>query len=512
MFPIDCLKRGAWLAPDSIAVETGAGDRALTYRELAAAVDALAAAIQACAPGLQRRIAVCGHNTVEHLIAILAIYAAGNTWIALNPRSSRSDLDRLILAAQPSLIIVDDDCLDRFDTTLAPIVRGAGAGQGADTVAGWIRAHAGMRPQVEGLRLEDVQAIKFTGGSTGAPKGVMQSYRAGAAAIANLQFAYGYDRQEVNLLAAPVSHAAGVYVLPILAVGGRHILLEKPAAPAILEAFEHRGVTRCFLPPTVIYNLLAERGVASRRYPDLRGISYGAAPMPPERIRDTQAVFGPRLDAAYGQVEAPQTIALATPGDLADEAGLASVGRPGRLNRVAILDPDGRPLPAGEVGEICVRGDLVMNGYLDQPELTAETLRGGWLHTGDLGALDASGRLFVRGRLKEMLITGGFNVYPVDVEAALARHPAVAECVVFGAPDAKWGERVEAAVVLKAAQAVTPEDLIAFAKGLLGSVQAPKAVHLTPSLPRNAVGKLVRREVAAAFAAADGAPGPLSAG
>ncbi|MGA0608356.1 class I adenylate-forming enzyme family protein [Phenylobacterium sp. VNQ135] len=504
MFPIDCMYRGALVAPDAIAVETEAGDRALTHRELAGAVDALAAYIQDRIPAAQSRIAVCGHNTVEHLIAILAIYASGNTWVALNPRNARPELDRLVLASRAGLIIADEDCLDRFDTSLAPVLVGASEGRAQGNLAAVIHANLGRRPSARPITLQDVQAIKFTGGSTGIPKGVMQSYRAGATAIANLQFAYGYDRSEVNLVAAPVSHAAGVYVLPILAVGGRHILLRTPAAGAILDAFERRGVTRCFLPPTVIYNLLEDSSAAARSYPSLRAISYGAAPMPMPRIRHAQAVFGPRIDAAYGQVEAPQTIALATADELARDDLAGSVGRPGRMNRVSIRTADGLPAGPGEIGEICVAGDLLMNGYLDAPDLTEQVLRDGWLSTGDLGFLDQGGRLFIRGRSKEMLISGGFNVYPVDVENALASHPAVAECVVFGVSDEKWGERVEAAVVLKPNLSASSEELIAAAKARVGSVQAPKFVHLVPSLPRNAVGKLVRREIAAALT---GAPG-----
>jgi fatty-acyl-CoA synthase len=180
--------------------------------------------------------------------------------------------------------------------------------------------------------------------------------------------------------------------------------------------------------------------------------------------------------------------------DYADGTRLASCGRPGLLARVEVMDRDGRLLPPGEEGEIVVRGDLLMLGYLDMPEATAETLRQGWLHTGDVGVFDEQGYLTIKDRLRDVIITGGFNVYPNDVEAVLVRHPAVQEAVVFGVPDEKWGEAVHAAVKPRPGAVVDPDAVIAHAKAELGSVKAPKQVHVVPDLPRNPVGKVVRRE------------------
>lgn len=497
MLPIDCLSRGARLAPDAIALQTFDGAERLTHRGLAEMVFALAADLQDRLPGDGHRIAVCGHNTVEHLVSILAIYASGNTWIALNPRNPKPEIDRLIASAQPALVICDADCLHLVDARQCKILVGRSPSPDRHSVRGIAQVRKGDRPSRPLILPSDAQCIKYTGGSTGAPKGVVQSYRAGMTAITNLQMTYAYARDEVNLIAAPITHAAGVYVLPILAVGGRHVLMEKPSAPAILEAMTQEGVTRTFLPPTLIQALLLESDFRSRNFDALKAISYGAAPMSPERIREVQSALGPKIDVAYGQVEAPQTIAAGTGEDLM--IAPASVGRPCRMNRVAILDHDDCELRPGEVGEICVAGDLLMSGYLDNPELTAKTIRNGWLHTGDLGYLDEQGYLFIRGRSKEMLISGGFNVYPADVEHALGKHAAVSECVVFGVADEKWGERVEAAVTLKPGARANDAELIAFVKERIGSVQAPKFIHLVDDLPRNAVGKLSRRDVAARF-------------
>jgi acyl-CoA synthetase (AMP-forming)/AMP-acid ligase II len=234
-----------------------------------------------------------------------------------------------------------------------------------------------------------------------------------------------------------------------------------------------------------------------RRFERLRLLIYGAAIMPPEKIRQARALFGPVIATNYGLTEAPQIITALTPEEATDESTIASVGRASFMTRVGIVDAAGALLPTGEQGEIVISGDLLMSGYLDNPQQTAEALVDGWLHTGDVGYLDERGFLFLKDRLKDVIISGGFNVYPSDVEAALAAHPAIHECVVFGRPDEKWGEAVQVAIELRQGADASAEDIIAFAKQQVGSVQAPKQVHFMDSLPRSAVGKVQRREVRA---------------
>ena len=226
--------------------------------------------------------------------------------------------------------------------------------------------------------------------------------------------------------------------------------------------------------------------------------------MPVARIREAQRAFGPVIGSNYGQTEAPQVITWHSPADMMRDDLVASVGHASFLTRVAILDGDGKVLPAGEDGEVAVSGDLLMTGYLDMPEATAETLRDGWLRTGDIGALDAHGYLFLKDRVRDVIITGGFNVYPSDVEAALVRHPAVQQCVVFGVPDDKWGEAVTATVVLRPGARAAEAEIIAFAKQAVGSVKAPKRVHFSDTLPISGVGKVMRRIAREAVMAAEG--------
>jgi acyl-CoA synthetase (AMP-forming)/AMP-acid ligase II len=243
--------------------------------------------------------------------------------------------------------------------------------------------------------------------------------------------------------------------------------------------------------------MMPEMDHEPRRFEGLRLLIYGAAIMPPEKIRQARALFGPVIATNYGLTEAPQIITALTPEEAGDESTIASVGRPGFMTRVGIVDPAGALLAAGEQGEIVVSGDLLMSGYLDNPEQTAEAMIDGRLHTGDVGYLDERGFLFLKDRLKDVIISGGFNVYPSDVEAALVAHPAIHECVVFGRPDDKWGEAVQVAIELREGADASAEDIIAFAKQRVGSVQAPKQVHFVDNLPRSAVGKVQRREVRA---------------
>jgi acyl-CoA synthetase (AMP-forming)/AMP-acid ligase II len=217
--------------------------------------------------------------------------------------------------------------------------------------------------------------------------------------------------------------------------------------------------------------------------------------MTPERIRACQSFFGPVVETAYGQVEAPQIISGMRAHELLDEANLLSVGRPSSVVDVCIMAPDGVLLEDGQVGEIVVRGPLLMSGYLDKPEETSRTIVDGWLHTGDVGLLDSRGYLFIRGRLRETINSGGFKIFPGDVEASLARHPAVAECAVFAVDDVKWGEAVSAAVVLHPDMPANADELIAFVKSDLGSVKAPKRIWFVAMLDRNPAGKVSRAAV-----------------
>jgi acyl-CoA synthetase (AMP-forming)/AMP-acid ligase II len=303
-----------------------------------------------------------------------------------------------------------------------------------------------------------------------------------------------------------MTHTTGLLSMPATARGGAVVVLSKPDPALMLGAIAKHRVTELFLPPTVIYRLLDIPDLGSKvDFSSLKYLMYGAAPMSVEKLKLAIQVIGPVLMGGYGQTEAPGSIAYLTPdehlvaGAVAPDERLSSVGRPNPMVHVEIMDDQNRILPQGETGEICVKGDLVMKGYYKAPEKTAETIVNGWLHTGDMGHIDAEGCLHITDRKKDMIISGGFNVYPVQVEQVLWSHPAVQDCAVIGVPDPKWGEAVKAVVELNQGMSVSAEELIALCKDKLGSVMTPKTVDFVAQLPRSPAGKVLKKDLRAAY-------------
>lgn len=496
MLPIDLFWRAADRWPDNIAIDAPEGR--VSYRDLAARVAALATHFIALDPTPQSRVGICAGNSAEHIVALLAVLASGKIWVPLNPKSTQPELRRIVDATTPSIVVLDTACdalLEGADGARLYTDSVEGADRRGDTLASAIARHAdAARPMLD-LHRDATQAIKFTGGTTGAPKGVMQPYRAWMTNIVNQIHVWGFTETDRYVMAAPITHGTSTYVMPILAQGGCHVIMAGSGADAVRATFRDRAGTVCFMPPTLIYMLMALPGTSRADYPALRRLIYGGAPMPPEKIRQARDFFGPVVATTYGQTEAPQLLTVIGPDDFDDAHRLASVGRTTWFSDVAIMAPDGRLLPRGEVGEVVARGDLVMTGYWNRPDLTAATIVDGWLHTGDRGLIDAQGFLYLKDRLRDVVITGGFNVYPIDVENALGQHPAVHECAVFGVPDDKWGEAVHAAVQLREGCQAQAAELIAFVREKLGPVQTPKQIHFHTSLPRSTVGKVLKNTV-----------------
>jgi long-chain acyl-CoA synthetase len=296
-----------------------------------------------------------------------------------------------------------------------------------------------------------------------------------------------------------MSHGSGLYILPTVAAGSTQWV---PASRGFDEAeidalLESRNGVKFFAAPTMVMRLAAQlRGTAR----GLKTIVYGGGPMYVADCLRALEVFGPRLTQIYGQGESPMTITVLPPAEHlgADPARLARLGSVGRAQtgvELAVLDADDRPVPPGATGEVCVRGDTVMAGYLGRPEASAQALARGWLHTGDLGRLDEAGYLTLVDRSKDLIISGGSNIYPREVEEALLRHPAVAEVAVIGVPDADWGESVLAVVVARAGQSLTREQLDDFLLGELARFKRPRHYEFTSELPKNATGKVLKREL-----------------
>lgn len=487
-----------------MAIAGGSGETtfAISYVELRARVEALAVALQVLDPTPGSRVGICARNSAPHLTALLAIYASGKVWVPLSPRNGRAELDAMIAATRPSILVADASGLERITPTDAALVRASTNDGEPDTIDALVAQYAGQVPERIERGDEDEQIIKFSGGSTGRPKPVVQSVRCLNAQADGLRDFFAFAADDVNLIAAPLTHGASCFVLPLLEVGGCHVLVAEPKAQEIFDTIARFGVTTMYAPPTLLYALMGahdELEVARPSFASLRHVIYSAAPMTPERIRDCQRFFGPVIETAYGQVEAPQIISAMRADELLLEENLTSVGRPSSVVTVATMNAEGTVLPPGEVGEIVVRGPLLMSGYIDRDEENARAIVDGWLRTGDIGVIDARGYLYIRGRLREMINSGGFKLFPAEVETALGRHPDVAECAVFGVPDAKWGEAVNAAVVVQSGAAVEADALIAFVKAELGSVKAPKRIWFVDHLERNAAGKVSRGGVRASL-------------
>lgn len=461
------------------------------------------------AAGLEKeaKAAVWADNDVTAWTCTLGLWRAGLVWIPVNGRNAPAEnqyvleaFDCEALFFQQAFAPVIESMRDKLPQIKLWVCIDAEL-PWAQSLSHWVENQPSTEPDVD-YDMDDIIAISATGGTTGRPKGVMSTHRGLQTYFAQFMMAFTYGTQPpVNLAAAPMTHTAGMLSMPCTSRGGTVVILTRPDPAAMLGAIAKHRVTEFFLPPTVIYRLLDIPGIDKQDFSSLKYFLYGAAPMSIDKLKRAIEVFGPVMAGGYGQTEAPASISYLTPaehfagGQLASDERLSSVGRPNPLIRTEIMNDRNEPLPQGETGEICVRGDLVMKGYHKAPDKTAETVIDGWLHTGDIGHLDAEGYLHITDRKKDMIISGGFNIYPSEVEQVLWAHPAVRDCAVIGVPDDKWGEAVKAVVELNAGHEVKADELIALCKDKLGSVKAPKSVDFVAALPRSLVGKVLKKDL-----------------
>lgn len=349
----------------------------------------------------------------------------------------------------------------------------------------------------------EIFRLAYSGGTTGKPKAIASTHAAIAAMFAIMLAEWEYPAEVRQLLCAPLSHSGTVAFLPSLLRGGSIHVLEGFDPPEVFKAIEKYRITCILLVPTMIYALLDHPRIDEFDLSSVETIFYGASAISVARLREGIARFGKVFFQFYGQAEAPMTISVLRreDHDLDNPLRLASCGRPVPWLDVALLDLEGREVAEGEPGEICVRGPIVMDGYVGRHDLNEAAFRHGWLHTGDVAVRDAAGFIRIVDRLKDIIITGGFNVYPREVEDALEDHPAVAIASVFGIPDDRWGEAVTAAVVLRKEASAEAGELMAHVRRLKGAHQAPKQVHFLDTLPLTPVGKPDKKALRARYAA-----------
>jgi acyl-CoA synthetase (AMP-forming)/AMP-acid ligase II len=349
---------------------------------------------------------------------------------------------------------------------------------------------------IQDVKPDDGAWLFYTSGTTGVPKGAVLTHR-------NLLFAshcYFADIDKLGPLdstlhAAPLSHGSGLYGVPHFAAGALSVILESGGfdAEEIFGLLDTWPGTSFFAAPTMIVRLLASPAARSPKH--LKTITYGGAPMYVADAVRAIDLFGPRLYQLYGQGESPMTITGLPQWEHEKRSHLDTCGVPRSGVLVRVVDDEDRDLPAGETGEILTRSDCVMAGYWQNAEATAKTLRGGWLHTGDLGSLDEAGYLTIRDRSKDMIISGGSNIYPREIEEVLLRHPAVAECSVVGRPHAEWGEEVVAFVVLKPSETLSPSVLDDLCKDNIARFKRPREYRFVDALPKNNYGKVLKTEL-----------------
>jgi len=483
---------------------------ALSYRALGERISRVVQAFAALGLARGDTVVQLAGNRPETFVVVAAIYVAGLRSVTLHAMGSEDDHAFVIADSEARAVIVDPQYRDRG---LALRVRCAGVPHwlAHGSIAGlddlWARAGGfAPRPLSPMGEAEDVVRLAYTGGTTGRSKGVMLSNRAIATNAVLALAGMDWPDEVRYLCPAPISHGAGSLVVPTLMRGGTVFLQRGFEAGRFIEAIERHRCTLTWLVPTMIYALLDHPRVREVDWSCLESLVYSAAPMAPARIREALGVFGPCLIQCFGQTESPNTILTLSRADhgAADDARLASAGKPFPLLRVALLDDECEEVPDGEVGEICVRGPLLMSGYWKQPGLTDEAFRGGWLHTGDLAWRDAQGFVYIVDRKKDMIISGGFNVYPKEIEDVLSRHPAVSAAAVIGVPDDKWGEAVKAVVRLKPGARAQAGELIELVRAAKGPVNAPKSVDFTDALPLTALGKVDKKALRARYWPQDG--------
>jgi fatty-acyl-CoA synthase len=490
--------------PDRVAFRQDG--RAITYRQTA---DSLARWITVLTqrgflPG--QGLGILAPNRPEVWLGQTASVLAGGRFTALHPMGSLDDHVYACNEAELRFLLVDPHYAERAAqllkaaTAVEAVFTFGAAGVGDDLLALADRAKPG--PLLPGPnRPDDVAWLLYTGGTTGVPKAAMLPERAIAQLVFSVLAGWDLPREICYLAASPISHAAGMLVTPTLVRGGTVILHRAFDPAAWLATVAAERVTVALLVPTMIYAVLDHPDLARTDLSSLETIMYGASPMSPARMAEALERIGPVFCQLYGQTECAglATSLWRTEHDPKDLHRLTSCGKPIVGVRVAILDDDGQPVPDGTAGEICVQGPSIMLGYWHQPELTAAALKDGWLRTGDIAVRDEDGFFYIVDRKKDMIVSGGFNVFPREIEDVLTGHPAVSNVAVIGVPDAKWGEAVTALVVARPGATVAAEELIRLVRDKKGPVYAPKSVEFVDALPLTPVGKADKKVLRARY-------------
>ncbi|GGN51040.1 acyl-CoA synthetase [Novosphingobium indicum] len=465
-------------------------------------------ALQAVGVEAGDRVSLIAPNIPECLHITHALQLLAALYVPIHPLSALSDQLNVIGDAGVKVMLFD---AERFEGRAAEIRRevpgirllAIGRSELAQDIHELAASFAPQKlvpPQVDG---HDVTRLGYSGGTTGKPKAIPSCQRSGFLTGLYMQAVWEWPEQPNILSCAPLTHAGGAMFMPALLRGGTFLILPRFDPVQVMEMIEAHRINCMMLVPTMIYALLDHPRFDQFDLSSLETIFYGASAISPARLKEAIERIGPVFAQFYGQAEAPMVISYMRKADHDpnDLNRLASCGLPSPWIRLELHDSDGNPVPDGEPGEIVVQGPLVMDGYRD-PELTAEAFKGGWLHTGDVAVRDPDGFLRIVDRTKDMIISGGFNIYPRDIENVIAEHPAVAEVAVIGVPHEKWGEAVHAVIVLKPGTSASEEELCGPVAARKGNYQAPKSVAFVEAIPQTPVGKPDKKALRAQYAQA----------
>jgi fatty-acyl-CoA synthase len=493
------------------------GNTTLTGGQLAERISQYIQAFEALGAGSDAAVGLLSLNRPEVLMIIGAGQTQGYRRTALHPLGSLDDHAYVLNDAEITSLIIDPNpmfveralgLLGKVPgltqvLTIGPVPE-ALAGVAVDLNAEAAK-YSPMPLVAADLPPDHIGGMAYTGGTTGKPKGVIGTVQS-ITTMTTIQLAeWEWPEHPKFLMCTPLSHAGAAFFVPTIVKGGEMVVLSKFDPAEVLRVIEELKITATMLVPSMIYALMDHPDSHTRDLSSLETVYYGASAMNPVRLAEAIRRFGPIFAQYYGQSEAPMVITYLAKGDH-DEKRLTSCGRPTLFARTALLGEDGKPVPQGEVGEICVSGPLLSGGYWNLPDETSRTFHDGWMHTGDLAREDEDGFWYIVDRTKDMIVTGGFNVFPREVEDVVAEHPSVAQVCVIGTPDEKWGEAVTAVVVLRP-NAPSDEESVskmtaeiqAAVKERKGSVQSPKQVIVVESVPVTALGKPDKKSVRAQF-------------
>lgn len=492
--------------PDKVAIIDG--EKRFTYKEFAARVALLAGALEQAGVKKGDRVALLLLNESRYLELLYGITLLGAVAVPLNVRLSPTELDFILKDSGAKLLFLHKEFLP-----LVPKLRSEVENieqyvlcedDGEDGVIGYeeLLAVADAVELVGRAVEDDIAGIFYTGGTTGMPKGVMLTHRNLLSNAYNVGLALSYTADDVYLHAAPMFHLAdGASTFAITVVGGTHAHVRMFEPNQVLKTIQEARVTCCLLVPTMITILIHTPTIKEYDISSWRKVLYGASPCPPEVLKKAKQLLPIQFFQGYGQSEAAPVLTFMMPKDHVTKgeerlvARLASCGQPLSGVEVRCFNANDEDVKPGEVGEIVARGPNVMKGYWNRPEETEAALRGGWLRTGDMATVDEENFFFIVDRKKDMIVTGGENVYSIEVENVVYTHPAVLEVAVVGVPDERWGEAVRAVIVVRKDATLTEEELISHCRSYLANYKVPKSVDFVSELPKSGAGKILKRNL-----------------